>query len=201
MTETGRLETFADGVFAIAITLLVLAIHLPAPNGDLAKALAAQWPEFAAYVVSFLTIGIMWVQHHRLFTVIRRSNATFAMINVVFLMFIAFVPYPTAVLAQRLAGDSSSNQVVATFLYGGTMVAIAIMFNAIWLYAMAHDGHLLGGELSAERRAEARGYRYGAPIYLLITLLGLVSPIVSLAGFLAFAAYWALPVSGPTTEA
>ena len=76
--DTGRLETFADGVFAIAITLLVLAIRLPAPDEDLSRALGRQWPEFVAYVVSFLTIGIMWVQHHRLFTLIRRSNPTFA---------------------------------------------------------------------------------------------------------------------------
>lgn len=196
MTETGRLETFADGVFAIAITLLVLAIRLPAPDANLVDALRAQLPEFAAYFVSFLTIGIMWVQHHRLFTLIRRSNTTFAMINVVFLMFIAFVPYPTAVLAQRLG--NGTNALEATLLYGGTMIAIAIMFNAIWIYATARGGHLLEGELSAERRAEARGYRYGAPIYLLITLLCFLSPILSLAGFLAFAAYWALPISGPT---
>ena len=78
------------------------------------------------------------------------------------------------------------------------MIAIAIMFNAIWIYATAHGGHLLEGELSAERRAEARGYRYGAPIYVLITLLAFLSPIASLVGYLAFAAYWALPVSGPT---
>jgi uncharacterized membrane protein len=196
VTETGRLETFADGVFAIAITLLVLAIRLPEPKADLGQALADQWPEFVAYVVSFLTIGIMWVQHHRLFTLIRRSNPTFAMINVVFLMFIAFVPYPTAVLAQRLGNHT--NALEATLLYGGTMVAIAIMFNAIWRYASAHDGHLLK-ELSADaRRAEARGYRYGVPVYVLITLLAFLDPRLSLVGFGAFAAYWALPVSGPT---
>ena len=199
VTETGRLETFADGVFAIAITLLVLTIRLPAPYEDLPRALAAQWPEFAAYVVSFLTIGIMWVQHHRLFTLIRRSNPTFSMINVVFLLFIAFVPYPTAVLAQRLG--SGRNALEATLLYGGTMVAIAIMFNAIWLYATARNGHLLGGELSPERRSEARGYRYGPPIYLAITALAVLSPILSLIGFLAFAAYWALPISGATSTA
>ena len=197
MTETGRLETFADGVFAIAITLLVLTIRVPAPDADLFEALRAQLPEFAAYFVSFLTIGIMWVQHHRLFTLIRRSNPTFAMINVIFLMFIAFVPYPTAVFAQRLGNEKDALE--AALLYGGTMVAIAIMFNAIWRYATARGGHLLGGELSAERRAEARGYRYGAPIYLAITLLAFLSPVVSLVGFLGFAAYWALPISGPTT--
>ena len=155
MTETGRLETFADGVFAIAITLLVLGIRLPTPDEDLGRALARQWPEFVAYLISFLTIGIMWVQHHRLFTLIRRSNITFAMINVIFLMFIAFVPFPTAVLAQRLG--SGVDAVGATLLYGATMTAIAVMFNAIWRYGSARGGHLLVAEISASRRAEARG--------------------------------------------
>jgi len=197
VTETGRLETFADGVFAIAITLLVLAIRLPDPHEDLGTALGAQWPEFLGYVVSFVTIGIMWVQHHRLFTLIRRSNSTFAMINVLFLMFIAFVPFPTAVLAQRIG--TGVDAVEATFLYGATMIGIAILFNAIWRYASARGGHLLVTEISADRRAEARGYRWGVPVYALITLLALINPLLSLAGFGLFAAYWALPISGPTT--
>ena len=115
MTDTGRLETFADGVFAIAITLLVLGIRVPSANEDLAQALGAQWPSFFAYVVSFLTIGVMWVQHHRLFTVIGRSNQAFAMINVVFLLFIAFIPFPTDVVAQRLA--SGYDVLGATLLF------------------------------------------------------------------------------------
>jgi uncharacterized membrane protein len=181
VTETGRLETFADGVFAIAITLLVLAIRLPTPDEDLGPALAHQWPEFVAYLVSFLTVGIMWVQHHRLFTLIRRSNSTFAMINVIILMFIAFVPFPTAVLAQRLGNRVDA--VGATVFYGATMIAIAAMFNAIWRYGSARGGHLLVAEISASRRAEARGYRYGVPIYGLITLLAFLNPYLSLAGF------------------
>ena len=199
MTETGRLETFADGVFAIAITLLVLGIRTPAPTESLGSALAAQWPEFFAYVVSFLTIGIMWVQHHRLFTIIGRSNPTFAMINVLFLMFIAFVPYPTAVLAQRIG--SGVDALGASVLYGGTMAAIAIMYNAIWLYAASRDGHLLRHAPTAANRAQARGYRWGPVLYLAITLLAFLSPIASLVGFGAYAAYWALPISGPTHEA
>jgi len=194
LTDTGRLETFADGVFAIAITLLVLGIRVPDANEDLAKALGAQWPSFFAYVVSFLTIGIMWVQHHRLFTVIGRSNPTFAMINVVFLMFIAFVPYPTEVLAQRV---NNPGWTLATFLYGGAMVAIAILFNAIWAYAAARNGHLLREKVAdAVREVGARGYRYGPPLYGLITLLALLNPVLSLIGFAAFAVYWALPISG-----
>jgi uncharacterized membrane protein len=194
VTETGRLETFADGVFAIAITLLVLGIHPPDPTEALGPALAAQWPQFFGYVVSFLTIGIMWVQHHRLFTLIGRSNPTFAMINVIFLMFVAFVPYPTDVLAQHLAPGHDA--LGATLLYGATMVGIAIMFNAIWLYASSRDGHLLRSQPTPNQRAEARGYRYGALIYALITLLAFISPIISIVGFAAYAAYWALPVSG-----
>ena len=199
MTDTSRLETFADGVFAIAITLLVLGIRIPAASEDLAKSLAAQWPSFFAYIVSFLTIGIMWVQHHRLFTAIGRSNSTFAMINVIFLMFIAFVPYPTVVLAEHV-GPDRSGWLLATFLYGGTMVVIAIMFNAIWAYAASRNGHLLRENVAtAVRDVGARGYRFGPPLYGLLTLLALVHPVVSLIGFAAFAVYWALPISGPLT--
>jgi uncharacterized membrane protein len=147
VTNTGRLETFADGVFAIAITLLVLGISLPAPNTALWNALLAQWPALVAYVVSFLTIGIMWASHHQMFTVIGRSNMTFAFINVVFLMVIAFVPYPTEVLAQRIA--SGVDATGATFLYGAVMVAIAIMFNVIWTYAAGGGVRLLRPGLDA----------------------------------------------------
>lgn len=199
MTDTNRLETFADGVFAIAITLLVLGIRVPDAGEPLVGALVKQAPEFLAYVVSFLTIGIMWVQHHKLFTVIRRSNSTFAMINVIFLMFIAFVPFPTAVLAQRIG--SSVDAVPATLLYGATMVGNAVMFNLTWRYASSRGGHLLDPDLAQAGRAAARGYRYGVPIYVLITALAIVSPWLSLIGFGLFAAYWALPVSGPTRGA
>jgi uncharacterized membrane protein len=198
VTETSRLETFADGVFAIAITLLVLGIRVPDPAEPLVDALVKQAPEFLAYVVSFLTIGIMWVQHHRLFTVIRRSNSTFAMINVIFLMAIAFVPFPTAVLAQRIG--SSVDAVPATLLYGGTTIGIAVMFNVIWRYAASRGGHLLDPAYAQAGRASAKGYRYGIPIYVLITALAVVSPVLSLIGFGLYAAYWALPVSGPSPQ-
>jgi uncharacterized membrane protein len=198
VTNTARLETFADGVFAIAITLLVLGIRVPGADEDLAHALGAQWPSFFAYAVSFLTIGIMWVQHHRLFTVIGRSNPTFAMINIIFLMFIAFVPYPTEVLAQYV---NRSGWTLATFLYGGTMVVIAIMFNAIWAYAASRNGHLLDEKVAdAVRDSGARGYWLGPPLYGFITLLALLNPVISLVGFAAFAVYWALPISGVASQ-
>lgn len=196
MTETGRVETFSDGVFAIAITLLVLGIAVPEPDEPLVGALVDQWPSFLAYVVSFLTIGIMCVNHHQLFTLIGRSNTTFAFIHVVFLMFVAFLPYPTDVLAERLG--SGTDEVAATVLYGGTMVAIAVMYNVIWVYASGGGGCLLREGIDEQiRRVGARGYQYAPLGYVAITLLALVGPLISLAGFAAYAIYWALPVSGP----
>ena len=199
MTETNRLETFSDGVFAIAITLLVLAIDVPSAEQPLVPALIEQLPHLLAYFVSFLTIGVMWVNHHQLFILIGRSNMTFALIHVVFLMFIAFVPYPTDVLAERLG--SGVDEVAAVLLYGGTMVAIALMYNVIWLYAASRDGHLLRSGIDEQvRQAGARGYQYGAFVYAAITLLAFVNPLISLVGFALYALYWALPLSGPQTS-
>lgn len=199
MTETNRLETFSDGVFAIAITLLVLAIDVPGAEQPLGPALIEQLPHLVAYFVSFLTIGVMWVNHHQLFILIGRSNMTFALIHVVFLMFIAFVPYPTDVLAERLG--SGVDEVAAVLLYGGTMVAIAVMYNVIWLYAASRDGHLLRSGIDEQvRQAGARGYQYGALVYAAITLLAFVNPLISLVGFALYAIYWALPLSGPQTS-
>ena len=200
MTETGRLETFCDGVFAIAITLLVLGIGAPDPDQPLGTALAQQIPSLAAYVVSFLTIGIMWINHHQLFVFIGRSNPTFALIHVVFLMLIAFLPYPTSLLAERLV--SGVDVVPATVLYGSTMVAVAIMFNVIWLYAAGGGGRLLRHELEEQmRQVGARGYQFAPVGYLVITAFALINPYLSLIGFAGYAIYWALPVSGPTGKA
>lgn len=121
---------------------------------------------------------------------------TFAFIHVVFLMFIAFLPYPTDVLAERLG--SSVDEVAATVLYGGTMVAIAIMYNVIWIYASGNGGRLLLSGIDEQiRRAGARGYQYAPLGYLVITMLAFINPFISLAGFAAYAVYWALPISGP----
>src|SRR5690349_7248477 len=99
-SETTRLEAFSDGVFAIAITLLILEIKVPTPAvsqaaGGLWAALVAQWPSFASYVISFVTIGIMWINHHAMFQYIRRTDRTLLLLHIVFLLLVSFVPYPT----------------------------------------------------------------------------------------------------------
>ena len=192
---TGRLETFADGVFAIAITLLVLQIRVPPAGTDLGRELVAEWPSFVAYVASFLSIGIMWVNHHRLFLLVRRASATFLMINVLFLMAVSFLPFPTAVLAIHVV--EPAGQLVATLLYGGTMIVIAVMFNVLWLYA-AGPGHLLRGDVDTARlRMGTSRFVLGPLVYLAITLLAFIQPLLSLGAFTAFALYWLLPGSGP----
>ena len=195
MTDTNRLETFADGVFAIAITLLVLGIAVPAADVPLGEALTGLWPAFLAYAVSFLTIGIAWANHHQLFTLIGRSNMTFAFINVVFLMVIAFLPFPTELVAERLASGVDAQ--LATLLYGATWTAIAVMFNVVWLYASGGGGRLLKPDIEDRvREVGARGYQYAPVGYLAVTLLAFISPLLSLAAILVYAIYWILPISG-----
>jgi uncharacterized membrane protein len=199
VTSTSRLETFSDGVFAIAITLLVLGIHVPARDAALGPALLEQWPVFLAYLVSFLTIGIMWINHHKLFEVIGQSTTTFAFINVVFLMIIAFVPYPTEVLAERL-GNGVDVQ-LATVFYGATMTLIAVLFNALWLYAASRGGHLLRTDFDPGIHGTAtRGYQFGPLVYLAITATAFLSPLVAMALFLAYGVYWVLPASSPLSS-
>ena len=103
-TTTDRLEIFSDAVIAIAITLLVLDIRVPqAPQGQLLHALGRQWPSYAAYVLSFAVIGIMWVSHHSMFERIREIDRGLLFSNLLLLLGIAFLPFPTPLLAEYAA--------------------------------------------------------------------------------------------------
>lgn len=200
VTETGRLETFADGVMAIAITLLVLEIGVPEvdEHGSLGSALLEQWPQYAAYAVSFLTIGIIWVNHHHLFSVIERTTHAFLMLNVVFLMTIAVLPWPTALIAEHLREEAS--RTTAAIVYGLTMTAIAVMFNAVWRYAAAGLRLLPPDVDRAELARVSRSYLSGPVTYLAGTLLALWDAWWSLGLFALLAIYWLLPGSGPRIE-
>src|SRR5438270_13814781 len=108
-SETSRIEAFSDGVFAIAITLLILDVHVPTiSQGPLGAALRRQWPTYIAYLISFAFIGIMWVNHHRLFNHIRRSDNGLMFLNLLLLLGVSAVPFPTALLARGqndISGD------------------------------------------------------------------------------------------------
>jgi len=174
--STARLETFCDGVFAIAITLLVL-IFTPPESGSLAHGLVHQWPSYLAYVVSFVTIGIMWVNHHEVMRHIGHTDRTFLYVNVLFLMTIAFLPYPTRIVALHIRG---ADERAAVLFYGITMIVIAVAFLVLWLYP-SRGGRLLRND--ADPRAIAgitRSFLPGTPLYVLATLVALFSPTAGL---------------------
>jgi uncharacterized membrane protein len=194
-SDTSRLETFADGVMAIAITLLILEVRVPPTDGrSLTTKLAAEWPSYAGYVVSFLTIGIIWVNHHQMFKLIARVTHGFLMLNVIFLMTIAFLPFPTALVADyiRVPDDRTA----ATVVYGLTMVAIAIMFNVVWRSASRGGRLLVAGVDQAGLDRISRSYLGGPIAYTLATLVALFSPFLSLGIFAAMALFWLLPSTG-----
>ena len=196
-SDTARLEAFSDGVMAIAITLLVLDIHVPSlgPGQTLAGGLARQWPSYLAFVTSFLTIGIIWANHHRMFKLIARTTWAFLMINVVFLLVVSVIPFPTSLVADYLR--QPHERATALVVYGATMTLLAVMFNVLWLYA-SNGGRLLVEGYDAESvRRGTKSYRLGPVLYAAITLLAFWNAFVTLALFMAFDAYWLLPGSGP----
>ncbi|MBZ5623556.1 MAG: DUF1211 domain-containing protein [Acidobacteriia bacterium] len=196
--ETGRLEAFSDGVFGIAITLLVLDIKVPralelADRSTLEEALWRQWPTHASYVLSFVTVLIMWTNHHKVFRLIRRSDHTFLLINGLLLMFVTLMPFPTSLLAEHLAQPGGAT---AAAVYSGTFVLIAALFNALWHYA-AHHGRLLARGYDREAaQAITRQYRFGPALYLAAFLLAFVNVWASVGLCAGLAAFFALPDSG-----
>jgi uncharacterized membrane protein len=175
-----RLEAFADGVFAIAATLLVIEIHLQ--GDDVGQGLLDLWPSYFAYALSFLSIGIMWVNHHVVLSFIREADRTFLFINLLLLMAIAFVPFPTAVYAEHLGEEGAREAALA---YGLTFTVIAIFFQLFWQYAYRR---LLRPD--ADRREVTginRSYLPGVPMYATATLVALVSATAALALFATIA--------------
>src|SRR5688572_13267553 len=135
-TGTSRLEAFSDGVFAIAITLLILEIKVPhaGSGGSLVRPLLELWPSYLGYLISFVTLGVMWTNHHAIFRYVHRCDRYFLLIHIFFLMCISFLPFPTAVLAEHLPYAASRRPAVA--FYSGTLVVIALAYNAVWWYAV-----------------------------------------------------------------
>ena len=149
--STVRLEAFSDGVFAIAITLLILEIKVPhldlASRETLAAALAGQWASYLAYVVSFLMIGIYWVNHHYIFRFYRATDHFFNLLNLLFLMMISFLPFPTAILSEYI--EVAGAQRIAVMFYAFGLLLPTIGFALMWFYA-SHNYRLIDGRLKPE---------------------------------------------------
>ena len=188
--DTNRLEAFSDGVFAIAITLLVLEIKVPTGEA-LALGLLHLWPSYLAYAISFIVIGAIWINHHAMFGWIVRADQKLLLLNTLHLMFIAFLPFPTAVLAE--AFHTRSGQDVATAFYAGTLTIIGVLVTAMWWYAASHR-ELLNDAISPEQ-AKAIGKRFliGPAGYGFATILAFVNPWLSIALFIALNAYFLWP--------
>ncbi len=191
--ETARVEAFSDGVFAIAITLLILAVGIEQAvgGGELSQQLLDLWPAYAAYAVSFLTIGIMWVNHHQVFRLFARVDRPLLLLNILLLMLIAFVPFPTRIVADN--ARSPGDREAAALLYGTTMTITAILFFSVWYYG---SRHVL--RVDADRREVSgitRSYLPGAPTYAFATLVAFVSSLTSLILFAAIALFYAVSSS------
>ena len=191
--ETGRVEAFSDGVFAIAITLLILAVGIEQSfaRGSVEHQLLHLWPAYIAYAVSFLTVGIMWVNHHQIFRHFVRVDRPLLLLNILLLMCISFTPFPTRVVADH-AKDGADRQAAAV-LYGLTMTVTAIFFFSVWYYG---SRRLLRADTDVrEVSGITRSYLPGAPTYALATAIAFVNSIASLIMFGAIAIFYAISSS------
>ena len=140
--DSRRAESFSDGVFAVAITVLIFNL-LPIGRDHLGyRVLGDAWPQYVAYVVSFMTIGIMWVNHHTMFGHVRLIDRPMLVLNLLLLMGIVAIPFPTALVADHLTGPARSGGPAAAVLYGAVMIAISIFYNLIWTYLVRHADEL-----------------------------------------------------------
>jgi uncharacterized membrane protein len=188
--ETNRLEAFSDGVFAIVITLLVLELKIPLMD-NLGAGLIHLWPSYLAYVMSFIVIGAIWINHHAMFAMIAKTDHKLLLLNTLHLLPIAFLPFATAVLADSL--HERASQHIATMLYGGTLTLIGLLVTAMWYYA-ARNRHLLVSSITEEQaRRVGRHYLIGPGGYALATTLALISHWVAIALFVLLNAYFLWP--------
>lgn len=192
--ETLRIEGFSDGVFAIAVTLLVLDLHFPEEhsiqNGnDLLVFLKSQWPAFLAFILSFFSIFIMWVNHHKIFKQIYSRNSAIMFANGLILFLVSAVSYPTALLARYFDGEASS---VVVALYTGIFVLINLAYNLLWFLATRNKKLLRPGITDAAIKKIRNNYLYGLPIYVIALILSFWIPAVSLMIILGLWIFWAL---------
>ncbi|GHO87380.1 TMEM175 family protein [Dictyobacter formicarum] len=190
--ETSRIEAFSDGVFAVAITLLVFSLQVPAldnpPTSEhLVKMLLLRWPSYLAFFISFATILIMWISHHVMFKLIDKSDTLFMLANGFLLLLVTTVPFPTQLVATYLTTPVAG---VVCVIYAGLFLMTNLVYNLLWWLA-AHQSHLLKDSVSPKLiHTRSRDYALGAPCYLLALLLAFWSPGVSIGICSALWLFW-----------
>jgi uncharacterized membrane protein len=188
--DTNRLETFSDGVIAIAITLLILEIDVPEDtHGELWSALLRQWPSYLAYLISFAVIGIIWVNHHGILALVARVDRPLLYLNLLLLLAVAGIPFPTALVAEHLQSPGIDSEVAAA-VYGGWATLVALSFNLMWRW-IVHDASLIHEHVDlAALRANTRRFSLGLVIYPLTVGIAFLNPILALGVHGLLAAYY-----------
>ena len=184
---TGRLETFSDGVFAIAATLLVLEFTVHSGR-DLGHQLLHLWPAYLAYVTSFVTIGIIWMNHHHTVAFIGRVDRTMLFLNNLLLLTVAFLPFPTGLVGTSI--QHGVGEQAATLAYAGTLVVMAALHQVWWRYARVNRRLIADGTPDSALRAVDRAYLPGLPMYGAVFVLAFFSPLGALLLTFAIAAFY-----------
>jgi uncharacterized membrane protein len=183
---TGRLEAFSDGVFAIAATLLVLEFKARSGH-DLGRQLLHLWPSYLAYVTSFVTIGIIWMNHHHTCSLMGRVDRTFLFLNILLLMTVAFLPFPTSLVAEHLRGEGAE---AAALAYAATFVLMSVIYNSWWRYASGGRRLIAEHVSDSELRAVSRAFDPGVPMYGAVFVIAFFSPLASVMLTFAIAAFY-----------
>jgi uncharacterized membrane protein len=198
--DSRRAEAFSDGVFAIAITLLVLDLRLPGGSKTLTDQLLEDWPQYFAYLVSFLTIGIMWMNHHTIFAHVTRVDRPLLVINLLLLMGVVAIPFPTSLVAEHLQHPGG---VAATVTYGLVMIAVSFGFAGLWIYVVTH-AEQLGGQAQPEALWRSiPGFTAGLLVYVAGTLVAAFgAPLAALVIFGLLGVYYLFEhLPSPSTAA
>jgi uncharacterized membrane protein len=192
--ETSRVEAFSDGVFGIALTLLILGIKVPdlsnlASNDKLFTSLINLWPSYFAFILSFAAVLIMWINHHGFFKYLKRINSAFLFANGFLLLTVTFINFPTAVLARYF--DTPAFNIASAF-YCGSMVLISVAFNILW-FTSAYKRKLVKDEISDALIIKIRNaYWFGFFIYLAAFIISFFLPFVGLSISISLWIFWIL---------
>jgi uncharacterized membrane protein len=189
---TGRLEAFSDGVFAIAITLLVLDLSMPVGwLDDPVGAFLDQWPSYLAYVVSFATIGAAWLAHTAVTNRVDRGDTSFARLNLLLLLVVSFLTFPTSLVGEAISSGNALR--VATTIFGLNLFLVAVILALLWRHARGRG--LVRAEVS-EDEADVLSRRLNPSLggYLVLIVVGLFLPLVAVVGYLAIAVVLLIPM-------
>jgi len=205
VSETSRTETFSDGVIAIAATLLVLDLRVPARDAlhgsSLAAVLGREWPAYAAYVTSFLVIGIIWVNHHTVFELLARADRITQFLNLLLLMTVVAIPFTTALLSEYLT-SRGRDATTAALVYSAVMLAMACGFSALYTYVALRPSLLAEGvDAQGVRGSIVRFGAVGIALYLLTVAIAFIDARLCLLAHLLIALYYCFQQIRPDARA